>query len=120
MLRQATQLDARGKLMGSPMVSTADARRRLRDAVEVRVPTPISVRGQPRATRQAAATTANPAIAWDPSASPINLIISVLASDVRLALRALRDYCQGMGIPQPASIQPRVCLAVCANHTQQC
>lgn len=35
LLRQATQLDTRGKLMGSPMVSTADARRRLRTAVEV-------------------------------------------------------------------------------------
>lgn len=131
LLRQATQLDARGKLMGSAMV---------RQQVYI---TPASTflagvhprRATPTAHRcggalcvcaarivshhihgicttthplpcQEAASVANPAVGWDPR-NP-SLLISVLASDARLALRALRDYCDGLRIAQPARIESRV------------
>lgn len=115
LLRKATQLDARGQLMGSPLVSTADARHCLRNAVEVCVGMVLVCFAN--TDPQAAATTANPAVAWDPSAP--NLLISVLASDVRLALRALRDYCDGMGVPQPTTVVPRV-ADMMHNHSPWC
>lgn len=70
----------------------------------------------PHRRHQVAASSTNPAVGWDPSAP--NLLISVLASDVRLALRALRDYCDGMGVAQPTQIQPRVCACVALSLSQ--
>lgn len=44
-----------------------------------------------------AATHACPEAGWDPAAQPSALMLGVLSGDVRLAVRALRDYAQALG-----------------------
>ncbi len=56
--------------------------------------------------------TPNPSIGWDPT-SP-QLIISVLAGDVRMGFRAMRDYCEGMGVAVPTQLQSKVGVVLCA------
>lgn len=44
----------------------------------------------------------NAAIGWDPSSSTDEIpevLLGVLASDARLAVRALRDYCTALNVP---------------------
>lgn len=41
---------------------------------------------------QTAAAKAYPSAGWDPAAQPSSLMMGVLSGDVRLAVRALRDY----------------------------
>lgn len=36
---------------------------------------------------------------WDPARAPREVLLGVVASDVRLALRALRDYSAALGLP---------------------
>ena len=38
-----------------------------------------------------------PEAGWDPAAWPAPLMLGVLSGDVRLAVRALRDYAQALG-----------------------
>ena len=54
---------------------------------------------------QTAAAAPHAACGWAPSANPPCLLLGVLASDVRLAVRALRDFCAALGseflLPEP-------------------
>ena len=48
---------------------------------------------------QEAASNPWPPAAWDPAAQPPSLLIGVLSSDVRLAVRALKDCARALGVP---------------------
>ena len=53
----------------------------------------------PSCAQVAAAAPYTPA-GWNPEAAEApEVLLGVLASDVRLAVRALRDYCQALGLP---------------------
>ena len=54
-------------------------------------PTPLS---------QIAAGAAHPPAGWDPdAAAQPEVLLGVLSGDVRLAVRALRDWCAALGLP---------------------
>jgi hypothetical protein len=79
LLRDLTRRDIRGQ--AGPLVDSADKRRRLRDALLVAASAPL------------------PAAGWVHDADPQpEVLIGVVASDVRLAVRALRDYCAALGL----------------------
>lgn len=76
---------------------------------------------------QVAATHAWPEAGWDPAARPSPLMLGVLSGNVRLAVRALRDYAQALGfefaIPQSrvrvenGSMVPcMACASACARR----
>lgn len=46
---------------------------------------------------QAAYTTANVDAGWVPGETPV--MLGLMAGDVRMGVRALRDWCQGLGLP---------------------
>lgn len=71
-----TRKDARGLVA----VLKAEDRANLRQAVQVVANRPVQAAG------------------WDPGRQPRDLIIAVLASDLRLAVRSLRDYCDALGV----------------------
>jgi len=48
---------------------------------------------------QAAASAPWPPAAWDPAAQPPSLLIGIVSSDVRLAVRALRDCACALDVP---------------------
>ncbi len=58
---------------------------------------------------QAVAAEPRAAFGWDPGAAPAALLLGVLASDARLAVRALRDFCGALRtdflLPAP-SVRP--------------
>lgn len=53
----------------------------------------------PHHCQQVAAAEPHVPSGWDPSRQPAEVLLGVLASDVRLAVRSLRDYCQALGLP---------------------
>lgn len=50
------------------------------------------------ATAQVGATNAWPEAGWDPAAQPSTMMLGVLSSDVRMAVRALRDYADALNL----------------------
>jgi hypothetical protein len=94
-LEALTAADARGA--AAPLLATPAARAALRDSLLV-----------------AAAASHAPA-AWVHDAEPLpEVLLGVLASDVRLALRALRDYTSTLGlefvVPTPRGVDAGVAL----------
>ena len=80
LLMEFTKKEAAG--LAQPLLATAAARQRLRDAL-------LTAAASPR-----------PAASLNPAASPApEVLLGVVASDVRLAMRALRDYCEALGLP---------------------
>jgi hypothetical protein len=85
LLTELTQRDVRG--LAAPLLDSRAKRRLLRDAVLV------------------AAASPHPPSAWDPATGVI--LLGLLASDARLAARALRDWTEALGLP-PATPESRV------------
>ncbi|PRW60311.1 DUF1824 domain-containing [Chlorella sorokiniana] len=80
LLNDFTAKEARG--LAQPLLNSADSRRRLRDALLVAASAPHVEAG------------------WNPAgAEQPEVLLGVVASDVRLAVRSLRDYCQSLGLP---------------------
>lgn len=48
---------------------------------------------------QVAAGSAWPAASWDPAIQPPSVLLGIVSSDVRLAMRALRDYLAALHLP---------------------
>ncbi len=48
---------------------------------------------------QVVATNAAPSEGWDPSIQPPEILLGVLSSDIRLAVRALRDWANALHVP---------------------
>lgn len=92
LLNEFTKLDARG--LSSRLVSSKDQRATLRDALLTVVQFPW------------------PQANWNPNKDDIGtgILLGVLASDIRLALRSLRDYCEALQVPYelPESRIPEV------------
>ena len=61
---------------------------------------------------QVAAGSAYPAAGWDPGAQPSTLLLGILSGDVRLAVRALRDYTGALGA---AFVVPESRVLPCAE-----
>ncbi|KAK9813162.1 hypothetical protein WJX72_010000 [[Myrmecia] bisecta] len=74
-----TKAEARGQ--AQTLIDSADKRTTLRNAV-------LAAAGQPWAVA-----------GWDPAGGAGQVLLGVLASDVRLAMRALRDYTQALSTP---------------------
>ena len=66
---------------------------------------------------QVAVEHAWPEAGWDPAAQPAPLMLGVLSGDVRLAVRALRDYAQALGFEflMPQSKVAAVCTCCCGG-----
>ncbi|KAL4444597.1 hypothetical protein ABPG77_002414 [Micractinium sp. CCAP 211/92] len=98
LLEDFTQREARG--LAQPLLDAPEKRRRLRDALLVAAAAPYAPAGW------------NPEAAASSSAVP-EVLLGVVASDVRLAVRSLRDYCQALGLPfqMPESRVPGVAAA---------
>ncbi|KAL0052044.1 hypothetical protein WJX82_006991 [Trebouxia sp. C0006] len=79
LLHKLTKEDIKGN--SSILTASLDARSLLREAVEV------------------IATNAAPAEGWDPSIQPPEILLGVLSSDIRLAVRALRDWASALHVP---------------------
>jgi len=45
------------------------------------------------------ATNAAPSEGWDPSIEPPEILLGILSSDIRLAVRALRDWANALHVP---------------------
>lgn len=92
LLVEFTKQEAKRSPAAVKLTGSAEGRERLRQAVKAVACEPVVAAG------------------WDPTRVPADLIVAVLSSDVRLALRALRDYCQALGVEfvQPASRVPGV------------
>lgn len=87
LLTDFTTKEARGT--AQPLLEGADFRRRLRDALLVAAGNPHTPVGwSPHPPDSAAADS------WVPE-----VLMGVLASDMRYAVRSLRDYCQALGVP---------------------
>ena len=71
---------------------------------------------------QTAAAAPHAACGWAPSANPPCLLLGVLASDVRLAVRALRDFCAALGsdflLPEPDVRPPSLASPQLLNACQ--
>lgn len=73
--------DAKGAA-AQQLLDSKEKRARLREALLVAAASPHAPSG------------------WDPhSAQPQGMLMGILSSDVRLGVRALRDYCQALGLP---------------------
>ncbi len=48
---------------------------------------------------QVVATNAAPSEGWDPSIQPPEILLGILSSDIRLAVRALRDWANALHVP---------------------
>lgn len=71
------------------------------------------MRTQLRETLELAVANPWPAAEWNPGAEPRDVLLGVLANDVRLAVRALRDWTQALGVPMvPIECRVRVPLRV--------
>ena len=79
LLRKFTKAEARDS--ATLYLDSASERQHLRDALETVAQHPL------------------PGIGWDPGAAERDLLVGVLASDVRLAVRALRDWTQALHVP---------------------
>eukprot|EP00887_Chlorella_sp_A99_P003136 scaffold9.g3136.t1 len=93
LLEEFTKKEAAG--LAQPLLATRQLRERLRDALLV------------------AAAAPNPSVGWSLSPEAPEVLLGVLASDVRLAARALRDYTTALGLPfvPPESRVPGVAAA---------
>ncbi len=76
-------------------------------------------------TVQAVYQSSNAAVGWSPGGSR-EVLLGVLASDARVAVRALRDWCQALGLPYMVPEckvgglpLPGMCLHCCSSHGGQ-
>lgn len=51
------------------------------------------------ACTQVAASHPSPSEGWDPSIQPPEILLGILSSDIRLAVRALRDWTSALHVP---------------------
>ncbi|KAA6426201.1 MAG: hypothetical protein FRX49_04053 [Trebouxia sp. A1-2] len=79
LLHKLTKEDIKGK--SNHLTASLDARNLLREAIEV------------------VATNAAPSEGWDPSIQPPEILLGILSSDIRLAVRALRDWANALHVP---------------------
>ncbi|KAL3153089.1 hypothetical protein ABBQ38_012107 [Trebouxia sp. C0009 RCD-2024] len=79
LLKKLTKADIRGQ--AGKMTADVQARQLLRQAVQVAVSHPA------------------PAEGWDPSIQPSEVLLGILSSDIRLAVRALRDWTSALHLP---------------------
>lgn len=79
LLKKLTKEDIRGG--ANQIVATADSRQMLREAIQV------------------VAANAAPCEGWDPSVQPPQVLLGILSSDIRLAVRALRDWTGALHVP---------------------
>lgn len=85
LLHELTRQDVRGQ--AAKLLGSADKRRRLRDALLI------------------AASSSLPSAGWVHDADPApEVLLGLMASDVRLAVRALRDWCAALGLPLVAPV----------------
>jgi Domain of unknown function (DUF1824) len=79
LLNNFTKLDAKG--LSQKLLSDAEQRSVLRDALLIVVSQP------------------SPDVCWDPTSAEPEILLGILSSDIRLAVRSLRDYCLAFGVP---------------------
>lgn len=100
--------EKRQQLRDALLVSLPPARRSQRPSVPAlrcrAVPPAIADAAPPFNITQVAAGSPHTPAGWNPDAVEVpEVLLGIVASDVRLAVRSLRDYCQALGLPFKAS-----------------
>lgn len=85
------------------MTADTDARQLLRQAVQVWTTSSSQPSAclslNPLTHLQVAVSHPAPAEGWDPSLQPPEILLGILSSDIRLAVRALRDWTNALHLP---------------------